>query len=221
MASLVADMLGVCVMLADEAGDILRGVAEEGHLGQVRDKSDKKRDTSSSTADAPTPPVAPAAASEEKRESKVVKDKAVKASDPQTQADRRAERLIAAALSRRFGSAVTVLGEEALEGALVATGGVNADGTVDVDDIARLSERDVDAAARRLAVAAWEVTLPPGLEEVEEDSDVCVWVDPLVRSYTHSCRIDRARDLKKCKKNSSTSCLPRPPLRRFQLLNGK
>ena len=201
METLVAELLGVCVMLADEAGDIVRGVAEGGHLGQVRDKS--------------APAAAPSAAPPAKKEE-------AKALDPQTQADRRAERLIVAALSRRFGSAagrcapcirstrgfvfkssgfksllkkirfsrivrvsrksgfpnvrftwstspfywsihwsigpfywsigpfihsfihftrlvytnlrrypaVTVLGEEALEGALVAAGGVNADGTV-------------------------------------------------------------------------------------------
>lgn len=214
MASLVAELLGVCVMLADEAGDIVRGVAEEGHLGQVRDKSDEKGDTSSSTKDAPAP-VALVAVSKEKQESKDVKDKAKKALDPQTQADRRAERLIVAALSRRFGSAVTVLGEEALEGALVDAGGVNADGTVDVDDIARLSERVVDAAACRLAVAAWEITLPPGLEEVEEDSDVCVWVDPLVRINQARCCVAPSRRFEKVQESFLHESPPLPPLSGF------
>ena len=53
----------------------------------------------------------------------------------------------------------------------------NADGTVDFDDVARVSPADVVASG---AVAAWEITLPPGLEDAAvEDGDVCVWVDPL------------------------------------------
>ena len=47
--------------------------------------------------------------------------------------------------------------------------------------MSRVPEEKVAAAAER-GVAAWEIILPPGLEaglEVE-DSDVCVWVDPLV-----------------------------------------
>jgi len=65
-------IMGVCVLLADEAGDIVRGVAAGGHLGgtSVKDKS---------------------------------KSGSAQALDPQTQADRRAERLIVATLSRRFG----------------------------------------------------------------------------------------------------------------------
>jgi hypothetical protein len=94
VVALVAELLGVCVMLADEAGDIVRGVAAGGHLGQVRDKSDKsgKSGTISSSSSA-NPPVPVA---EPRKESA-----GAKALDPQTQADRRAERLISAALFRR------------------------------------------------------------------------------------------------------------------------
>jgi|AntAceMinimDraft_5_1070358.scaffolds.fasta_scaffold49071_1 hypothetical protein len=70
---------------------------------------------------------------------------------------------------------------------MVAAGGVNADGSVDADDVAGISAAAVDAAAAGGpgAVAAWEITLPPGLVEATAtvaDSDVCVWVDPLVGS---------------------------------------
>ena len=187
VARLVAELLGTCVFLADEAGDIVRGVAERGHLGVVRDKSDasgvnaakspaKKRAKKKSSADAP----------------------AAVAVDPQTQADRRAERLIVSALRRTFGSVVRVVGEESSEGALAAKGETNADGTVDAVD-ADVPAASLAAAARggHGSVRAWEILLPPGLEvgparaaRLREkypdephaacaESDVVVWVDPL------------------------------------------
>ena len=50
VARLVAELLGTCVFLADEAGDIVRGVAERGHLGVVRDKSDASKASGSEIA---------------------------------------------------------------------------------------------------------------------------------------------------------------------------
>ena len=192
VARLVAELLGTCVFLADEAGDIVRGVAERGHLGVVRDKSDasganaakspaKKRAKKKSSADAP----------------------AAVAVDPQTQADRRAERLIVSALRRTFGSVVRVVGEESSEGALAAKGETNADGTVDAVDA------DVPAAPPRAArgghgsVRAGD-SPSPGLEvgparaaRLREkypdephaacaESDVVVWVDPLTARASSS-----------------------------------
>ena len=140
---LVSELLGVCVALADEAGDIVRSVAAGGSLGRVRDKSDKSGG-------------------------------GAKSLDPQTQADRRAERLIVATLRNKFGDRVNVLGEEALEGALTEAGSVNADGTIDEDDEA-ISVDVVDAAAE--LVKPIELHLPPGVDA--DSDDICVWVDPL------------------------------------------
>ena len=135
---LVSELLGVCVALADEAGDIVRSVAAGGSLGRVRDKSDKSGG-------------------------------GAKSLDPQTQADRRAERLIVATLRNKFGDRVNVLGEEALEGALTEAGSVNADGTIDEDDEA-ISVDVVDAAAE--LVKPIELHLPPGVDA--DSDDICV-----------------------------------------------
>ena len=191
VAELVAQLLGTCVFLADEAGDIVRGVAEGGHLGVVRDKSDAN-DTNANANAAKSP-----AKKRAKKKSSADASAAV-AADPQTQADRRAERLIVSAIRRKFGSIVRVVGEESSEGALVAKGETNADGTVDAVD-ADVPEASLDAAARggHGSVSAWEILLPPGLEvgparaaQLREkypdephaacaESDVVVWVDPL------------------------------------------
>ena len=141
--SLVSEVLGVCVALADEAGDIVRSVAAGGSLGQVKDKSGKQGGDN-------------------------------KAIDPQTQADRRAERLIVATLRSKFGDRVKVLGEESLEGALTEAGSVNADGTIDEDDEA-ISVEVVNEAAE--LVKPIELHVPPSAEA--KSDDVCVWVDPL------------------------------------------
>ena len=97
-----------------------------------------------------------------------------KAIDPQTQADRRAERLIVATLRSKFGDRVKVLGEESLEGALTEAGSVNADGTIDEDDEA-ISVEVVNEAAE--LVKPIELHVPPSAEA--KSDDVCVWVDPL------------------------------------------
>ena len=141
--SLVSEVLGVCVALADEAGDIVRSVAAGGSLGQVKDKSGKQGGDN-------------------------------KAIDPQTQADRRAERLIVATLRSKFGDRVKVLGEESLEGALTEAGSVNADGTIDEDDEA-ISVEVVNEAAE--LVKPIELHVPPSAEA--KSDDICVWVDPL------------------------------------------
>ena len=185
VARLVAELLGTCVFLADEAGDIVRGVAERGHLGVVRDKSDasganaakspaKKRAKKKSSADAP----------------------AAVAVDPQTQADRRAERLIVSALRRTFGSVVRVVGEESSEGALAAKGETNADGTVDAVDADVPAASPTPPRGRPRLGARVGDSPPPGLEVgparaarlrekyPDEPHAACaervvVWVDPL------------------------------------------
>ena len=161
VSKLVAEVLGVCVALADDAGDIIRQVAESGHMGTVKDKStddaggakvdkssDKKRQKSTGKAGTGTdnstnkPPIA---------------------LDPQTQADRRAERLICETLRKRFGNLVSVFGEEQLEGALGGKGGMNADGTVDADDGAlEMTEDDLKKASEY--VKDWELLVPRELE---------------------------------------------------------
>ena len=190
-AKLVAEILGVCVFLADTAGDIIRGVAESGQLGCVLDKSlpeggegDKNgKETKSVSKRQKNAPAEPPIAAP---------------SDPQTQADRRAERLICETLRQRFGGVVSVFGEEQLEGGLVGSGAANRDGSVDAAD----NSLKMTEAALHLAeefVKDWEILLPQELEvgprrekELRDangeklgkhaacaESDVTVWVDPL------------------------------------------
>jgi len=91
------------------------------------------------------------------------RDKKGFALDPQTQADRRSERLICDTLRRAFGGVVVVVGEEASEGALAAKGAANADGSVDEDDAA-LEMSDETLARAADFVRDWELLLPPELE---------------------------------------------------------
>ena len=172
VSRLVAEILGVCVALADDAGDIVRGVAESGHMGAVKDKSETTRDERddarvNETGDAAKKRSKTAKANEKKTQSTnrstAGQGQTTVALDPQTQADRRSERLICDTLRRAFGSVVSVFGEEASEGALAARGAANADGSVDDDD-ASLEMSDARLAHAADFVRDWELLLPPELE---------------------------------------------------------
>ena len=166
VSRLVAELLGVCVALADDAGDIVRVVAEGGHMGAVKDKSgdgaDKKDGVDARDEEARTGAkkrAKPTAGTRKKNDGA----REGFALDPQTQADRRSERLICDTLRRAFGGVVAVVGEEASEGALAAKGAANADGSVDEDDAA-LEMSDETLARAADFVRDWELLLPPELE---------------------------------------------------------
>jgi len=169
VSRLVAELLGVCVALADDAGDIVRFVAEGGHMGAVKDKSgdgaDKKDGADARDEEARTGAKkrAKPTTGTRKKNDDGARDKKGFALDPQTQADRRSERLICDTLRRAFGGVVTVVGEEASEGALAAKGAANADGSVDEDDAA-LEMSDETLARAADFVRDWELLLPPELE---------------------------------------------------------
>ena len=178
VSRLVAAVLGVCVALADDAGDIVRGVAESGHMGAVKDKASdgSKEDARGGVEEVKRGDVR----AEKRARADGARENDGKSSgsgggsglpggsighalDPQTQADRRSERLICDALRRAFGGVVSVVGEEASEGALAAKGAANPDGSVDADDA------HLEMSAARLEQAAdfvrdWELLLPPELE---------------------------------------------------------
>ena len=166
VSRLVAELLGVCVALADDAGDIVRVVAEGGHMGAVKDKSgdgaDEKDGVDARDEEARTGAkkrAKPTAGTRKKNDGA----REGFALDPQTQADRRSERLICDTLRRAFGGVVAVVGEEASEGALAAKGAANADGSVDEDDAA-LEMSDETLARAADFVRDWELLLPPELE---------------------------------------------------------
>ena len=165
VSRLVAELLGVCVALADDAGDIVRVVAEGGHMGAVKDKSGDGADKKDGV-DARDERRVPARRSARNRQPGLERKTTARegfALDPQTQADRRSERLICDTLRRAFGGVVAVVGEEASEGALAAKGAANADGSVDEDDAA-LEMSDETLARAADFVRDWELLLPPELE---------------------------------------------------------
>ena len=161
----MAELLGVCVALADDAGDIVRVVAEGGHMGAVKDKSgdgaDEKDGVDARDEEARTGAkkrAKPTAGTRKKNDGA----REGFALDPQTQADRRSERLICDTLRRAFGGVVAVVGEEA-RGARAPAGAANADGSVDEDDAA-LEMSDETLARAADFVRDWELLLPPELE---------------------------------------------------------
>lgn len=173
VSRLVAEILGVCVALADDAGDIVRGVAESGHMGAVKDKSETGKDEreKNETGDSTKKRVKTSnkkktghtGDSGDRSTATATGSQTPVALDPQTQADRRSERLICDTLRRAFGKVVSVFGEEASEGALAKRGTANADGSVDDDDLSLLMS---DARLAHVAdfVRDWELLLPPELE---------------------------------------------------------
>ena len=162
------------------AGDIIREVAESGDLGTVVDK--RENPAAGSTAAKPNDETEASSAAAAKKKKKKKgggggggDEPATKplALDPQTQADRRAERFIVSALRREFGDVIAIVGEEASEGALAGAGAVEADGTVDAEDEARATPEEVARAARGgvHAVAPWEVLVPFGTEVGPKTAD--------------------------------------------------
>eukprot|EP00982_Pelagococcus_subviridis_P015775 31426-Pelagococcus_subviridis.AAC.4 len=159
----VAEVLGVSLLLADVAGGIIRDVASgssgEDCFTSFGGKGGEKRVKDKAANGGQT----------------AVKSSNGFATDPQTAADRRSERMICDALRRKFGDAVVVLGEEALEGALDENPG----GDGDVVDEA-ISMEDLDVAAAQ--VAAWEIQLPTTNSSSSgggQGGEITVWVDPL------------------------------------------
>jgi 3'(2'), 5'-bisphosphate nucleotidase len=163
VSALVAELLGVCVALAEDAGDIARSVAETGGFGTVREKREVSSVSSTKSKAKGTSTNVRRSHAAREAISEARGGDAAPALDPQTQADRRAERLICDALRRKFGSAIRVFGEEASDGALGEKGVPNPDGTVDDDDSSLVLSDDALARVGDF-VRDWEVLLPPELE---------------------------------------------------------